>query len=103
MRAAELVQSNFEEERAALTARIQFCGGRQARYAVFDDLVSLEDRALAAGAPAVTLRKIAEVRFLAGILRDAVRPRPVPSLRTLLRAYESTKARQHAAVTVREA
>ena len=104
MCAAESIQSSFEDERVALTARVQSCGDRHARYALFDELLSLEDRALAAGAPDLTLRKIAEVRFLVGILREAVRPRPVASLRTLLQAYGPGTARRRVTVdAMREA
>lgn len=52
---------------------------------MFDALIQLADRALAAGDSALTLRRIAEVRFLVGLLREAMRPAPVTSLRSLLR------------------
>ena len=104
MCASELVQSSFEDERVALTARMQFCDDSCTRYALFDALVSLEARALMARAPDVTLRKIAEVRFLVGILREAVRTSPVMSLRSLMRTCRPGGARRHAAVNaMREA
>ncbi|MEE7468229.1 hypothetical protein MOF8_16255 [Methylobacterium oryzae] len=59
-----------------------------ARYALFDALSDLERRAQSAGAPDLTLRKIAEIRFLTGILRESVRPFPIAPLRTVLRARE---------------
>ncbi|MCJ2016528.1 hypothetical protein MKK84_03660 [Methylobacterium sp. E-065] len=74
----------FEREIAALMARMQSCDTRRDRYDDFDALVDLEDRARGGGASPLTLRKIAEVRFLVGILREAVRPVPVASLRTVL-------------------
>lgn len=82
---AEPVQCDFERELAVLMARVQSCGEQCERYAVFDALMDLEDRACAGGASALTVRKIAEIRFLVGILREAVRPIPVASLRTVLR------------------
>ena len=85
MCAAESIPCRFDDERAALTARMQSSGDRRAHYALFDALKELEDRARTEGASAVTLRKIAETRFLVGILREAFRPRPVATLRTLLR------------------
>ncbi|MCJ2090204.1 hypothetical protein MKK88_30090 [Methylobacterium sp. E-005] len=71
---------------AALAARVQSFGDRPDRYALFDALRDLEDRASTGGASGSTLRKIAEIRFFAGILREAVRPFPLASLRTVLRA-----------------
>jgi hypothetical protein len=82
---AEPLRCDFEDEMIVLMARVQSCDGRRERYAVFDALMDLEDRAFSGGASALTLRKIAEVRFLVGILREAVRPIPVASLRTVLR------------------
>ncbi len=46
--------------------------------------MDLEDRAFVGGASTLTLPRIAEAR-LSGILREAVRPRPITSLRTVLR------------------
>ncbi|AIQ88820.1 MULTISPECIES: hypothetical protein [Methylobacterium] len=40
------------------------------------------------------MRKIAEIRFLTGILRESVRPFPVASLRTVLRARERVDRRR---------
>ncbi len=80
------IRCRFEGEMALLVARMQSYGDARDRYAVFEALMDLEDRAVAACAPVLTLRKIAEVRFLVGILREAVRPFPVASLRTVLRA-----------------
>ncbi|MCJ2072658.1 hypothetical protein MKK75_28360 [Methylobacterium sp. J-030] len=73
----------------ALAARVQSFGDRRDRYALFDALRDLEDRALTEGASGSTLRKIAEIRFFAGILREAVRPFPLMSLRTVLRVCGS--------------
>ena len=82
---AEPLQCGFEREMVALMTRMRSCGERRDRYAIFNALMDLEDRACAGGASTLTLRRIAEVRFLAGILREAVRPRPITSLRTVLR------------------
>ena len=90
---AEPLQCDFEREMAVLMARSQSCGERRDRYAVFDALMDLEDRAFLGGASTLTLRKIAEVRFLVGILRDAVRPNPVTSLRTVLRICGGARRR----------
>ena len=86
MRADQFVRCRFEDELTALMARSQSSGVEEARHALFDALLDLEVRAKAAAAAAATLRKIAEIRFLVGILRDAVRPFPVAPLRTVLRA-----------------
>ena len=42
----------------------------------------------------MTLRKIAEIRFLTVILRESVRPFPIAPLRTVLRARERGDARR---------
>ena len=47
--------------------------------------MDLEDRAFVGGASTLTLPRLAEAHFLSGILREAVRPRPITSLRTVLR------------------
>jgi hypothetical protein len=69
-------------------ARRSASGDARARYALFDALTDLEGRARVGGASDLTLRKIAEVRFLTGILREAVRPFPVAPLRMVLRARQ---------------
>ncbi|MGU3664350.1 hypothetical protein ACLBX9_09225 [Methylobacterium sp. A49B] len=76
----------FEDELAALIAQNQSSDVQDKRQALFEALLDLEDRAKAGAASMSALRKIAEARFLVGILRDAVRPVPVVSLRTVLRA-----------------
>ncbi|MCJ2137141.1 hypothetical protein MKK69_24385 [Methylobacterium sp. J-026] len=86
MYADQTIRCRFEGEMTSLVARMQSYGDARDRYALFDALRDLEDRAVAGGAPVLTLRKIAEVRFLVGILREAVRPFPAASLRTVLRA-----------------
>ncbi|MEL6064003.1 MULTISPECIES: hypothetical protein [unclassified Methylobacterium] len=91
MRIAEPLKCTFEREMAVIMARMQSCCERRDRYAVFDALLDLEDRACAGGASTPTRRKIAEVRFLVGILREAVRPCPTMSLRTMLRMCGSAK------------
>lgn len=58
------------------------------REASFEALSRLERMALIGGASDMTLRDIAEARFLVGILRDAVRPPKTASLRTILRMRE---------------
>lgn len=94
MCAADSIECSFGGELAALIAQIQSRGDQSDRGAIFDALTRLEDRALAGGAPALTLRKIAEVRFLVGILREAVRPAPVASLRALLRMRAGPASRR---------
>jgi hypothetical protein len=88
MRADQSLRCRFEDELALLTAGRQSSGDTQARYALFDTLKDLEGRALIGGASDLTLRRIAEIRFLVGILRDAVRPFPIAPLRTVLRVRE---------------
>jgi len=77
--------SRFEDELAALLACKQSSDDAVAREALFAALLRLERRALIAGATDSTLAKIAEARFLVGILRDAMRPSRIAPLRSLLR------------------
>ena len=88
MRADSPAPSRFEDELTTLIVRKQFSGVDGTRDALFDALLDLEGRAKSGAASALTLRKIAEARFLVGILRDAVRPFPVAPLRTVLRARD---------------
>jgi hypothetical protein len=88
MRADQTAGCRFEDELASLIASMQSYRDIGKRYALFDALSNLERRAQCAGAPDSTLRKIAEIRFLTGILREAVRPFPIAPLRTVLRARE---------------
>ncbi len=94
MRSNQPVRCRFEGELATLIASKQSSRDLPARYALFDALSDLERRAKSAGAPDLTLRKIAEIRFLTGILRESVRPFPVASLRTVLRARERVDRRR---------
>ncbi|MBP2493323.1 hypothetical protein ABID82_000480 [Methylobacterium sp. PvP062] len=88
MRADQPARCSFEGELASLIATKQSSRDLDARCALFDALSDLERRAQSAGAPDMTLRKIAEIRFLTGILRESVRPFPIAPLRTVLRARE---------------
>ncbi|XYD08514.1 hypothetical protein R1A27_26625 [Methylobacterium sp. NMS12] len=94
MRADQPIRCNFEGELANLIASKQSSRDLDARCALFDALSDLERRAQGAGAPDLTLRKIAEIRFLAGILRESVRPFPIAPLRTVLRARERVDPRR---------
>jgi hypothetical protein len=82
----QFARCRFDDELAVLIARKQSSEVEDARQALFEALSDLEDRARAGRASTSTVRKIAEARFLVGILRGAVRPVPVVSLRTVLRA-----------------
>jgi hypothetical protein len=89
----QTVKCRFEDELAALIAPLRTCGDERARHALFDALMDLEGRARTGGASDLTLRKIAEVRFLTGILREAVRPYRTVPLRTILRMRERRSGR----------
>lgn len=89
-------ESRFEGELTRLIAGQQSSGDPAARQALYERLADLECRALIGGATPQTLRKIAEIRFLVGILRDAVRPFPIASLRTVLRLRERVRDRVEA-------
>ncbi|MGH1572916.1 hypothetical protein ACRAWG_22345 [Methylobacterium sp. P31] len=93
MRTDQAVQCRSEGELAALMARKQSSGDEHSRCALFNALSDLERRALVGGASDLTLRKIAESRFLAGILREAVRPFPLAPLRAVLRVRQRVDAR----------
>ncbi|MHB2207115.1 hypothetical protein [Methylobacterium sp. CM6257] len=93
MRTDQAVQCRFEDELTALMARKQSSEDGWSRCALFDAVSDLECRALIGGASDLTLRKIAEIRFLAGILREAVRPFPIAPLRTVLRVRQRVDAR----------
>lgn len=93
MRTDQSSQCKFEVELVALIARQRTSGDARARHALFDALTDLEGRARTGGASDPTLRKIAEVRFLSGILREAVRPYRAVPLRTILRARERVNGR----------
>ena len=81
----------FEDELAALIAGRLSSDDAEARHALFAALSTLERRALIAGASDSTLHKIAEARFLVGILRDAMRPSRIAPLRSLLRICVETR------------
>ena len=85
MRADPCHDSRFTGELAALLATKQSSDDEAAREALFAALSRLERQALIAGAADSTLGKIAEARFLVGILRDAMRPSRIAPLRSLLR------------------
>jgi hypothetical protein len=99
MRTDQPVRCKFEGELSALIAAKQSSRDERARYALFEALSELEGRARTGGASDLTLRKIAELRFLAGILRESVRPFPVAPLRTVLRVRERLEERRGAWVT----
>ncbi|MCJ2092773.1 hypothetical protein MKK67_09695 [Methylobacterium sp. J-072] len=75
----------------ALLASKQSSDDSEGRQALFAALSRLERQALIAGAADPTLRKIAEARFLVGILRDAMRPSRIAPLRSLLRLAAETR------------
>ena len=85
MRTEQLIRCRFEDELSGLVARKHCFDDARSRHTLFDALIDLEVRAQVGGAPEPTLRKIAESRFLAGILREAVRPVSPTPLRTILR------------------
>jgi hypothetical protein len=91
MRTDSPVRCRFEDELRSLIAGQQFIDADGARPVLFEALLNLESRARRGGASTVTLRKIAEARFLVGILRDAVRPVRAAPLRTLLRVQASAQ------------
>lgn len=83
------IHCRFEDELRLLITVKQSSGADGARPVLFDALRDLESRARRGGASALTLRKIAEARFLVGILRDAVRPVRTAPLRIVLRLRPS--------------
>ncbi len=89
MRADPCHDSRFTGELAALLATKQSSDDEAAREALFAALSRLERQALIAGAADSTLEKIAEARFLVGILRDSMRPSRIAPLRSLLRLARS--------------
>ncbi|MCJ2122732.1 hypothetical protein [Methylobacterium sp. J-077] len=90
MRADPCRHDRFEDELAALLGSKQSSDDEAARGALFAALSRLERQALIGGAADPTLRKIAEARFLVGILRDAMRPSRIAPLRSLLRLTAQT-------------
>jgi hypothetical protein len=90
MRVDPCHDSRFEGELAALLASKQSSDDDAAREALFAALSRLERQALIAGASDATLHKIAEGRFLVGILRDSMRPSRIAPLRSLLRLAAET-------------
>ena len=93
MRTDQFVTCKFEDELTALIARKQSPKGETGDQALFEALLGLENRAQTGNAPASTVRKISETRFLVGILRGAVRPVPMAPLRALLRMREPLRGR----------
>ena len=71
---------------ASIVGSVKASPDRLLRESSFEALSRLERLALIAGASDLTLREIAEARFLVGILRDSVRPPKPTTLRTILRA-----------------
>ncbi|CAM2945519.1 MULTISPECIES: hypothetical protein [Methylobacterium] len=91
MRADPCHDSRFEDALAALLADRQSSDDAAAGQALFAALSRLERQALIAGAADTTLHRIAEARFLVGILRDAMRPSRIAPLRSLLRLAAETR------------
>ncbi|MCJ2059845.1 hypothetical protein MKL09_25355 [Methylobacterium sp. J-048] len=91
MRADPCHCNRFEDELAALLTTRHASDDGEAREALFAALSRLERQALIAGAADPTLYKIAEARFLVGILRDAMRPLRIAPLRSLLRLAAETR------------
>lgn len=69
------------EELAGIFRRARGHREPEARLALFESLKDLEKRARCGGVPENILGRIAESRFLAGILRDAVSPVRYQSVR----------------------
>lgn len=91
MRVDPCQDSRFEGELTALLSDKQSSDDASVREALFAALSRLERQALIAGAADTTLHKIAEARFLVGILRDAMRPSRIAPLRSLLRLAGETR------------
>lgn len=91
MRADPRHRNHFEDELATLLASKHASDDEEARQAPFATLSRLERQALIAGAPDTTLHKIAEARFLVGILRDSMRPSRIAPLRSLQRLATETR------------
>ncbi|WP_378970182.1 hypothetical protein [Methylobacterium komagatae] len=60
---------------------------RDSRIALFDSLANLERSLTSRGAPEAFLRRVAECRFLAGILRESVTPAHHQAMRATRRIW----------------
>ncbi|MFC6747298.1 hypothetical protein [Methylobacterium persicinum] len=69
------------EELAAIFRRARGNREPESRAALFESLRDLERRARCSGMPESILRRVAESRFLAGVLREAVSPIRYQSVR----------------------
>ncbi len=79
------------EELAAILRRARGRRESESRYALFDELAALEKRALVLGASRPTLDRLAESRFLAGILRDSISPGRHHNLRRARQIWAASK------------
>ena len=95
MTADQFVESDLKAELASIVERGQRPIDERSRNELFLALSRLEKQALIGGGSDEILKRIAEVRFLAGILRHAVRPARVGGLRTVLRSRRTARASQH--------
>lgn len=79
---SKTLNENFVmEELAAIFRRARGHREPEARVALFESLSDLEGRARCGGVPESILGRIAESRFLAGLLQDAVSPAHYQSIR----------------------
>jgi hypothetical protein len=86
MRADQSGEDALKEQLASIVGRGRRSTDERSRDELFAALSRLERQALVGGGSDEILKSIAEVRFLAGILRDAVRPPRPGALRTALRS-----------------
>ncbi len=67
-------ENTFIDDLTAILGRARGPRERDSRIALFESLSRLEKQAFVGGASALTLGRLAESRFLAGILRESVSP-----------------------------
>lgn len=79
------------EELAAILRRSRGRRESESRHVMFEELAALEKRALVQGASDATLDRLAETRFLAGILRESVSADRHHSLRRARQAWAASK------------
>ncbi len=81
MSAHAIDENSIIEELSAIFRLARGHHEREARIALFESLSDLEKQAYLRGASDCLLKRVAESRFLAGILREAVCPVRYQSLR----------------------
>jgi hypothetical protein len=79
------------EELAAILRRARGRRESESRHTLFEELAALEKRALVLGASNPTLDRLAETRFLAGILRESVSPSRYSNLRHARQNWSAAK------------